>query len=808
MCLLLYLLPPSVPRQEGVREIARYSKFPAEAEALLMPNSEFIVKTGALQEDWTAKTVGQRADIFEMQQQPPHEYTKPSVGQYPNLPGLNAEPRQPVPMQDVDGEAQEVTCKCKYCQKVIWLNAEGWEFHLHCLDQHCQTLLQKGREAECHEWCGRPDVKEAEAARLLMAAIEEGGDEGHRAMLSVLSHAPFQGLPSRPLWDYPSARYCAARTGNLRALRLLVEWYGSRECLDVGRLRALDGAGPGPGRRAGARGRPRGPGGAALSLHVTDMPDHADDDLYVREAVLACHGRPVWVGLRGAKYLYYCEGAPGEAGARRGEGPAPDRQPGWRISDHLGHAAGVQLYTPDDPRMPPAFRDVLAPFGAAAGAGETDAAGRPPGDGAEARARPLLELLEVEAPPEEARRRDVPQPPPKIRLEAEGADGGAAPSFADEGRVARPSEHLVDLAAAADDVSSVVSSVSGASAASSRGDAGHWLCPTEKPPPPPPAVALLHAGSPRWPAAPPMREAQVQAIPHGPSLLEAAVLSRCPAVVDYVIAAYKTWCPAAVVWQYEIADGLWQTYPEPYQRQIRAHVRRAREARPESPGDWEPLQLRHGAVKGGCTFHAELDFHRLTHRAGARRWPLRGVLRPLVQYRSGGDEEWNVIDDPSGRVFGSPSLVLVLAPGAAALAAADSAALKQLTDGGAHDPFLWDPPCAKGTVRRVVWGPVADGHRKAVEGKKRRRVTAGAGAAEKKESGTMKEGAVQTDKAKAQHKGDDREQQVLGQQRLLLRCPFGTSPCPRSNGMGPISQIEPYTTVKTPNCLMAHNLND
>ena len=198
----------------------------------------------------------------------------------------------------------------------------------------------------------------------------------------------------------------------------------------------------------------------------------------------------------------------------------------------------------------------------------------------------------------------------------------------------------------------------------------------------------------------PITNFEVRRVPHARSLLEAAAQSGHKRTIQFVIEAYRRRHLWAVVWQYEIAPGLWQAYPEAHQTHIREHFEGA------EPGD--TLELR-----GTDHFSATLDFRRRQHVFGAaerHRRPLRGQLRPLLYEEGPGG--WRASRRPT-QPLRDAGCCVALAPGTVALAAAfatatggdwgaaageteGDAVLALLIREGAVDPSRWAPPCAPG----------------------------------------------------------------------------------------------------------------
>ena len=195
--------------------------------------------------------------------------------------------------------------RCVLCRKPVvtdlWAGAPAHRrLHASCWDLHCGRVCAQPDFGPA--WGSAPEVTEEEVAALVVATIRHPSLESTRALLDR-----FPDLRARygPVWgDYPSALHCAARAGNVPALRLLLE---------------------------GRAGPPDVPvcadDPAACSFGFTSLlPEQ--NDVYVFQPPATYNARPVYVGHRTGQYLYYYEpdeGAPGRAG--------------WCIHENLGSSA-------------------------------------------------------------------------------------------------------------------------------------------------------------------------------------------------------------------------------------------------------------------------------------------------------------------------------------------------------------------------------------------------------------------------------------------------------------------------------------
>ena len=178
----------------------------------------------------------------------------------------------------------------------------------------------------------------------------------------------------------------------------------------------------------------------------------------------------------------------------------------------------------------------------------------------------------------------------------------------------------------------------------------------------------------------------LQWVPQCPSLLEAAARSGDGDTIRKTMAAYRQRYPQCLMWQYHVADGLWNAYPLFIQNRVCQALSRGLDV----------VDVEIEGVPG------PLHLMSREHRVGSTVRRIRCQLQTIIRYRAG--DEWCATSNPNA--VGDWSTAHVLSPPSAVAAASPHReALSVLLQEGAVDPALWMPPCKDEGCRQWALTP-------------------------------------------------------------------------------------------------------
>ena len=198
--------------------------------------------------------------------------------------------------------------RCVRCRGPVIRNALAGApadrpWHAACWEHHCKAFCEDPRGLG-REWCREADCPQWERGAMLIAAIDRRCDSGVDVLL-----AASPGLDAVHLPGLGSLRHHAARTGNLAALRALLE------------------------RAAGGPEVVAPADDGLCSLLVTEAGPESND-VYVHQPPVTYNDHPVLVGHATGRYVYYHEP----------EGP-DQAAAGWVLSPYLGSDPLLRLST-------------------------------------------------------------------------------------------------------------------------------------------------------------------------------------------------------------------------------------------------------------------------------------------------------------------------------------------------------------------------------------------------------------------------------------------------------------------------------